>query len=659
MNHQIMHLGRQIKKAELLSIDLFDTLLTRTFAQPTDLFYALEKKLKLHMEERGERFNHFAKARIESEFQLRKEKGFKQEVTLDEIYARLQSNMTLSKAQAQAIQKMELELEEQSIIPIKQVIDIIRDFKKTLKLNVILVSDTYFSEKFISKILKNNGLEGLCDRLYLSSTHNFLKSTGSMFQLIKKKENIPGKKWMHIGDNKDSDYNIPKRLGIKAAWFNESLLTRYERNYFNDPRYHYSRSTIAGLMKQARFQCPYKNENEKIIWDTTINVSAPLIIAYVHWCLGRAKALGLTRLYFMARDGQIMYKIANILNRIFHLSLQFHYLYVSRQSLLFPAMKELDNESLEWILAPTSIITPRIILNRINIEPEEIKHVIKKYGFDDADEPLERKELNHFQSVLFASEVRDLIQSRIKIYRENTLGYLQQENLAKDGTFALVDIGWNGTLQRSISRLLEMKGNDFAINGFYFGLQRSLKHKRSDTLETFFFSPETPHGLEKETYIIPIIEMFTAADHGGVIKYISENGQFKAILKDSKDRKVIHWGGKIQQRAMATLSEKITENNIDFSAIENIIFENTRLFITDPSREEAKVYGSFQIAEDQNEAYSLPLAEKYNLSQLYKHFRQDFKHHHNEWIEAARKLSNPSITRYFEKWSHRKKREKK
>ena len=152
--------------------------------------------------------------------------------------------MILSKAQALQAQKMELEMEEQSIIPIKQVIDIVKEFKKTLKLKVILVSDTYLPERFISKILKKNGLEGLCERLYLSSTHDVLKSTGSMFQFIKKKESIPVKKWLHIGDNKASDYIIPKRMGIKAVWFKESILTRYERN---------SELTYKGLFSLSRF----------------------------------------------------------------------------------------------------------------------------------------------------------------------------------------------------------------------------------------------------------------------------------------------------------------------------------------------------------------------------------------------------------------------
>lgn len=651
MIHSAEYIKRNKKRIRLLSVDLFDTLVTRTFARPTDLFFALEKQLN----QEEEKYSHFAKARIESEFQLRKEKAFKQEVTLEEIYARLQSNMMFSPKQTQQAQKRELHMEEQCIIPIKQTVDMINALKDTGK--VILVSDTYLPEGFIVEILKKNRLEHLFHRLYISSTHKVMKSTGSMFRLIKQKENIPLKKWLHVGDNKESDYRIPGRMGIKTLWLKESLLTRYERNYVDNPGDYHSQSIFAGLLKQTRLESPYNKSHEKVIRETTIDVSAPLLIAYVQWCLTKAKAMGLTRLYFMARDGQILHKIANILKPPLpspsSSPLENRYLYVSRQSLLFPAMKDLDDESLEWVLAPTSIVTPRIILARINIDPSEIKNILKKHGYNHPDRNIPKKELHHFKTLLLEKEIKQLIQNRVKLYRKNTLAYLQQEGLEKDGKFALVDIGWNGTLQRSISRLLEMQGKDFPINGFYLGLRREIKHKNADRLEAFFFSPGNPHGLEKESYIIPMIELFAAADHGGVIKYepIIKAGQIKAILKNKKNSKGIRWGVKVQHQAMETLAEKIKENNIDCSGMENIIFENTRSFITNPTREEAGVYGSFPIAEDQNEAYSLPMAEKYNLFQLFKHFKQGFQHHHNEWKEAARKLSNQPFTRLLEKLS--------
>ncbi len=62
-----------------------------------------------------------------------------------------------------------------------------------------------------------------------------------------------------------------------------------------------------------------------------------------------------------------------------------------------------------------------------------------------------------------------------------------------------------------------------------------------------------------------------------------------------------------------------------------------------PSRLEAKVYGSYLDAEDQNESYHLALAKPFNLLELVLHKFFRFQHHHNEWIHGAVCLSNPIL----------------
>jgi predicted HAD superfamily hydrolase len=489
--------------------------------------------------------------------------------------------------------------------------------------------------------LKKHKLTGIFDELYLSSAHGLLKSAGTMFTYVQEEEKIHLKKWYHTGDNMESDYKIPIKAGIRAGLFTGAYLTRYEKNFAPRPGSTHSRTTFAALLRQCRLACPYKSEKEKIIWDTTLNVSAPLLISYVQWCLARAGALGAGRVYFLARDGQILYKLARIMNRFSPTPLELHYLYVSRQALLFPAMEDLDEESLGWILAPTAILTPRIILKRVNIEPEEIESALREHGFKNPDERLSKKNLPAFKSLILDSSVKVLLKKRIAQYREKASGYLQQEGLAKDDRFVLVDIGWNGTLQRSISRLLAKQGKNHPVKGLYFGLHRELKHKPADRLEAFFFSPGKPHGLEQESYIVPIIEMFTAADHGGTVKYEFRDNKYEPVLRNSKNTTGIRWGVKIQQEAMVYLAEAMAA--APAGELRQGIEQNLRLFIKNPTLREAEVYGSYLDAEDQNESYYFPLARKFNLIELFRHYKYGYVHHHNEWREGARKLSSPHM----------------
>ena len=55
------------------------------------------------------------------------------------------------------------------------------------------------------------------------------------------------------------------------------------------------------------------------------------------------------------------------------------------------------------------------------------------------------------------------------------------------------------------------------------------------------------------------------------------------------------------------------------------------------------VYGTYPLAEEQNEAYYTPMAEQYNFFQLLLYKQKKSKHHHNEWEAGALRLSNPLI----------------
>ena len=80
----------------------------------------------------------------------------------------------------------------------------------------------------------------------------------------------------------------------------------------------------------------------------------------------------------------------------------------------------------------------------------------------------------------------------------------------------------------------------------------------------------------------------------------------------------------------------------NFMADEEIDYleSNFERFLLEPSLDEAKTYGQYKDAEDQNESYYVKLAQPYTLfEQLKMIFKKDYKHHHNEWKEGALQLT--------------------
>ena len=90
------------------------------------------------------------------------------------------------------------------------------DYCKNNKKKVVLVSDMYLEADIIEKILTNAGYSGY-DEVYLSSQLQEKKSTGRLFDIVIQKEKVSPHKILHIGDNIQSDYIIPKKKGV-IAW---------------------------------------------------------------------------------------------------------------------------------------------------------------------------------------------------------------------------------------------------------------------------------------------------------------------------------------------------------------------------------------------------------------------------------------------------------
>ena len=127
--------------------------------------------------------------------------------------------------------------------------------------------------------------------------------------------------------------------------------------------------------------------------------------------------------------------------------------------------------------------------------------------------------------------IKEFIYPKVKEYRNNAYKYFKQEGLISDDQWAIVDIGWNGTLQRSISRILELNKYNSSVKGLYFGLRSRKKNKDSDQMFAYFLDYNKPAQIEDTISIIPIIELFVAADHGGVKRYSIIDNSIQPVLK--------------------------------------------------------------------------------------------------------------------------------
>jgi len=205
-------LGR-FPKIGLLSLDCFDTVLWRRTATPIDVFFDLQRHpLFLKHDITAE-----IRAKAESAArQLRISRGEGSEVTLLEIYRQI-----LPAADSEdwhALAEVELQTEMLSCHAFPPAIDLLLDAARR-KMPVIMVSDTYFSQEQLTRLLAHclptDAFKAI-SRVIVSSEHGVSKG-GGLFRRVLDRLNHRAGEIVHVGDNEQADRVAALAAGLNSV----------------------------------------------------------------------------------------------------------------------------------------------------------------------------------------------------------------------------------------------------------------------------------------------------------------------------------------------------------------------------------------------------------------------------------------------------------
>ncbi|HEX3756276.1 MAG TPA: hypothetical protein VHV26_14490, partial [Rhizomicrobium sp.] len=414
--------------------------------------------------------------------------------------------------------------------------------------------------------------------------------------------------WQHIGDNPQADVLTARQEDIAAEEFPDARLTRYERSARGKEKFApLWRSQLAGAMRLARLANPETDARQRAIWESGTQIVGPLLLGFVLWCLEEARARGLRRLYFVARDGQILHQLAQSIARTRKLDVECRYLYGSRQAWHPAAIERFTPDDFEWVLPRTKRLTIDQIFRRLGLEPHDFADLLADAGFPAAtwDQPLDRSP-QELAGLMLEPRLVAAIEGQARVRRILALEYLTQEGLLEDVPFAIVDIGWYGNLQKSLARLLSLsiRPAGTKLTGFYFGLHQMYKFNDEQTLVGYMNQdqPLLSH-FKKQSPII--FELFTAADHGSVLGYQEKNGQIEPVLAAQQNQRALDWGLATLQAAIRQFTTCWLGNmpaaDRSLDDYRRVSYQLFRAFYDQPSIEEAKSWGSFPFSEEQVE----------------------------------------------------------
>ena len=201
-----------IKKYSIISFDIFDTLLKRRVAIPTDIFNLVEnaynQRYKCHI-------TNFKNMRIHAE-QIARAQSYTEDTTILSIYQHVAYDTEIRNK----LMALELEIERQELF-VNEEVKALFEYAHFYNKKIIIVSDMYLPKDFIASILFEHGY-GDYYRLFVSSDVGVMKTTGNMFRYVLKDMNCRRKEIIHIGDALRADWLMPTLLGIRAFHISSS-----------------------------------------------------------------------------------------------------------------------------------------------------------------------------------------------------------------------------------------------------------------------------------------------------------------------------------------------------------------------------------------------------------------------------------------------------
>ena len=632
--------GRPITK--IASFDVFDTVLTRAVGCPTTIFLLLGRRL-INLSLISITPEAFARARIEAERRAYRNLGVAK-TTLKQIYSELGMSLRLREEECARIMDLECQLEAALLQGVPETQSRILAARAKDE-RIIFLSDMYFSCTFVQQQLAARGLWGESDQCYVSSEFGKLKASGELYREFLSREQVDPELVSHFGNDLTADVRAARNNGLKAEPFVDGNLNRYEQILETHAWGTEALSSVmAGASRLARLNVAVSTAKQRVLRDVAAGVMAPTLTGFLLWLLNRTQQLGLKRLYFVARDGQILLEMARRLAAKLNVKCEFRYLYTSRQALNFYGMIENDEDLSSWIWDNTPYLSVRSFLARIFIKPEEVRGLLQSAGFYEKNwtRNLNLEERLALRPLMQKPDFRSFIGRRIREKQEVVIKYLRQEGVLEPIEWALVDLGWNGSLQNSLAVVLAGLREKPPL-GFYFGLAKRPAQNRFGPREGYFFDSRLNHGFVKEAARGEFVrlEMFCAGDHGTVTGFTDQGDSVRPNLKEQRNQAVIDWGLPIiRETACRFVDNLLLDSTLvnSYADIREATVELLETFWLRPSFDEARAWGEFPWEDGFGEnSFVNPSAMAYNSRDVLKalRFGRIVPHHRAAWHEAS------------------------
>lgn len=282
-------LVKKLMKYDVISFDVFDTLLFRTFAKPEDLFYFVGAELS---------YPDFKRIRVKTEILARQKKQRQQgtgEVTFREIWEEMEQATGIPYKKG-----MEAEWiwEQRCCHANPYMLSVVQSLRKQGK-KMAVVSDMYLGKERIRMLLEQCGY-GKFDAYFVSGDDRSSKCEGGLYRKLKSTlgEN---RSYVHVGDHPYSDIIQAEKHGMAAILYpnacQEGMIYRTE-----------DMSEVTGSIYRAivNEKLYAGSESYPEAYEYGFIYGGIFAVGYCRFIHSFVQQHRMDRLLFLARDGAVL-----------------------------------------------------------------------------------------------------------------------------------------------------------------------------------------------------------------------------------------------------------------------------------------------------------------------------------------------------------------
>lgn len=512
----------KVNKYDVISFDIFDTLIKRDIEKESDVFKLTEK---LYNKKYKTQLNGFRKIRDEAEQEARDE-SWREEVVISEIYDKVigksvavsGKEIVITAKEADLLKECEYEIERMVCVPNEEMM-LIYQYCFTEGKRILLISDMYWDRTLIEEILHKAHVDDY-HALYISSEYGVQKRNGALYKAVLKEEKIKADKVLHIGDNKRADNIAAKLCGISTVAIPK--IRNHTRYLQHVNRQDIDASVIWGFINNR--VCAITSSLEK----TGYEVYGPLLYLFTAW-IAKETDSSKTILFF-SRDCYLVKKAYELMfNKEAEKAV---YFLGSRKSLALPAMRnDASLSHVEKLIKSEPVqMTVNGLLKKLNLKPSDYDNELKKYGLD-LDTVIDRGHLS--ENTAFRMFYQD-IESRIHLKAcEAAEGFFKYfDSLKCTDEIQVVDIGWRCTMQYCLKNLLSEK---YTMKGVYLGVREDAQVLIGNECKGFYLNGV--NDFDKRCFLASmtaLIEIFFTETNGSVESY-DKDGTVQRCVYECKD----------------------------------------------------------------------------------------------------------------------------